>query len=68
MFQEVVYVSDIRQQSIYTLKKTKGPELGRQQSSTIQLPSQVVYGLAVYGAETQPLKDNGTALTHHNYN
>ncbi|XP_053402894.1 low-density lipoprotein receptor-related protein 2-like [Mercenaria mercenaria] len=56
IYREVVYISDFRG-NVYTLNKTKGIHLGRQESITIKFSQENVYGIAVYGDENQPLKD-----------
>ncbi|XP_053402895.1 low-density lipoprotein receptor-related protein 4-like [Mercenaria mercenaria] len=57
IFREVIYISDVRNGNVYTLNKTKGIHLGKQESTTIRIFPETIYGLAVYGDENQPLKD-----------
>ncbi|XP_053387383.1 low-density lipoprotein receptor-related protein 1-like isoform X2 [Mercenaria mercenaria] len=57
IFREVMYISDVRTGNLYTLNKTKGIHLGKQESAPISIPLKVIYGIAVYGDENQPLKD-----------
>ncbi|XP_053402389.1 low-density lipoprotein receptor-related protein 4-like [Mercenaria mercenaria] len=55
IYKDVVYVTDIRNDNLYTFNKTTGSI----ESSVLNLsPPETIYGVATYGEYNQPLKDS----------
>ncbi|XP_053402379.1 prolow-density lipoprotein receptor-related protein 1-like [Mercenaria mercenaria] len=57
LFRTVLYVSDIYDGYLYTLNRTLGPDKGKMEADIITFYPQDIYGIAVYGEETQPRTD-----------